>query len=322
MTQNVIQCNAQAQVVWVRTHVVSNTRRLFLAFDRHALSSNTESKNHIPWPNGTFDHHKAIEAYKQRDADVYCHITSQGETKPRHNECPTKRMSTREIRTLANKQARHTRRNAPRCRDCFDLSRAAVDKRVERVFTREVFPESTCPRIPTLMLITSSGLGIGGFADDEAWLPLPLPEDALVPDDDDDVAAALLLLLLFDGALVWEGTIAGLLFSTPSPFVAGVSASEFAVIFGIRCKDAVVVGIRSNQIKSIPTKLNKRKHNLRGTVASFRTTEISISIGTAADRKKDRFFERKPISQIALTIQHSTLLQPSRNCLVGLVLSC
>ena len=47
----------------------------------------------------------------------------------------------------------------PRCRDCFDLSRAAVDKRVDSVFTRDVFPESTCPRIPTLTLITSSGFG-------------------------------------------------------------------------------------------------------------------------------------------------------------------
>ena len=47
----------------------------------------------------------------------------------------------------------------PRCRDCFDLSSAAVESRVDRVFTKDVFPESTWPRIPTLTLITSSGLG-------------------------------------------------------------------------------------------------------------------------------------------------------------------
>ena len=54
----------------------------------------------------------------------------------------------------------------PRCRDCFDLSSAAVDNRVESDFTRDVFPESTCPRMPTFTLITSSGFGglslIGG----------------------------------------------------------------------------------------------------------------------------------------------------------------
>ena len=50
-------------------------------------------------------------------------------------------------------------KNSPRCRDCFDLSSAAVDKRVDKVLTKEVLPESTCPKIPTLTLMTSSGLG-------------------------------------------------------------------------------------------------------------------------------------------------------------------
>jgi hypothetical protein len=39
------------------------------------------------------------------------------------------------------------------------LSRAAVDKSVDKVLTKEVFPESTCPRTPTLTFRTSSAGG-------------------------------------------------------------------------------------------------------------------------------------------------------------------
>ena len=53
----------------------------------------------------------------------------------------------------------------PLCLDCFDLSKAAVDSRVDKVFTSDVLPESTCPKIPTLTLITSSVFGVFFCAD-------------------------------------------------------------------------------------------------------------------------------------------------------------
>ncbi len=45
----------------------------------------------------------------------------------------------------------------PRCRDWDDLSREAVERRVESVLTREVLPESTWPRTPTLRFRTRDG---------------------------------------------------------------------------------------------------------------------------------------------------------------------
>ena len=45
----------------------------------------------------------------------------------------------------------------PLCLDCDDLSRDAVDRSVESVFTSEVLPESTCPNTPTFRFRTLEG---------------------------------------------------------------------------------------------------------------------------------------------------------------------
>jgi hypothetical protein len=39
------------------------------------------------------------------------------------------------------------------------LSKAAVDNNVDKDFTRDVLPESTCPKTPTLIFKTSSVVG-------------------------------------------------------------------------------------------------------------------------------------------------------------------
>jgi hypothetical protein len=53
--------------------------------------------------------------------------------------------------------------DSPLCRLCFDLSKAAVESKVDNVLTRDVFPESTWPKIPTFTFKTSSGVGVGAF---------------------------------------------------------------------------------------------------------------------------------------------------------------
>jgi hypothetical protein len=60
------------------------------------------------------------------------------------------------------------------------LSKAAVDNNVDKDFTRDVLPESTCPKTPTLIFKTSSVVGgdnaDGGGGEDE--------------EEDEDIAGA------------------------------------------------------------------------------------------------------------------------------------
>jgi len=52
----------------------------------------------------------------------------------------------------------------PRCLDCDDLSKDAVDKRVDKVLTKDVFPESTCPKTPMFIFSIRSGLRFARFS--------------------------------------------------------------------------------------------------------------------------------------------------------------
>jgi hypothetical protein len=70
----------------------------------------------------------------------------------------------------------------------LDLSKAAVDNSVDNVLTKDVFPESTCPKIPTLTFNTWSGVGVGDAAASE--------EVGVV------VVVVVLLLLLLSGMLL------------------------------------------------------------------------------------------------------------------------